>query len=316
MGKSKTCAYGIAMPGLVCAILFMYASFLGAFLPGLLKPANDAKTPIIGDPKMHVPLISGVFLLVVINFSLAHLCSPGRVPSKFPWDPTKIRSGNDGEPPQVFQIERKMDGSARYCRICGKYKPDRTHHCRQCGLCTLEMDHHCPYINNCVGYLNHKYFFLVLFYGACSLIMYSVVMRFKFMHAVKNIITLTDVLILFMWMFAIAFSCLILPFFGFHCWLVTNNYTTLEFCEKLRAKDSKKFKNGQKVKDVYKTSLFNKGGYLNICHFLGPNPLFWLIPVRWGMSNDGTQIPASRISIIKYYKALGLGMPKGMTESN
>jgi len=34
------------------------------------------------------------------------------------------------------------------------------------------------------------------------------------------------------------------------------------------------------------------------------------------MSNDGTQIPASRISIIKYYKALGLGMPKGMTESN
>ena len=188
MGKSKTCAYGIAMPGLVCAILFMYASFLGAFLPGLLKPANDAKTPIIGNPKMHVPLISGVFLLVVINFSLAHLCSPGRVPSKFPWDPTKIRSGNDGEPPQVFQIERKMDGSARYCRICGKYKPDRTHHCRQCGLCTLEMDHHCPYINNCVGYLNHKYFFLVLFYGACSLIMYSVVMRFKFMHAVKNII--------------------------------------------------------------------------------------------------------------------------------
>ena len=119
-----------------------------------------------------------------------------------------------------------------------------------------------------------------------------------------------------MWMFAIAFSCLILPFFGFHCWLVTNNYTTLEFCEKLRAKDSKKFKNGQKVKDVYKTSLFNKGGYLNICHFLGPNPLFWLIPVRWGMSNDGTQIPASRISIIKYYKALGLGMPKSMTESN
>ena len=70
MGKSKTCAYGIAMPGLVCAILFMYASFLGAFLPGLLKPANDAKTPIIGNPKMHVPLISGVFLLVVINFSL------------------------------------------------------------------------------------------------------------------------------------------------------------------------------------------------------------------------------------------------------
>ena len=85
---------------------------------GLLKPANDAKTPIIGNPKMHVPLISGVFLLVVINFSLAHLCSPGRVPSKFPWDR--------------------------------------------------------------------------------SLIMYSVVMRFKFMHAVKNIITLTDVLILFM----------------------------------------------------------------------------------------------------------------------
>ena len=158
-----------------------------------------------------------------------------------------------------------MDGSARYCRICGKYKPDRTHHCRQCGLCTLEMDHHCPYINNCVGYLNHKYFFLVLFYGACSLIMYSVVMRFKFMHAVKNIITLTDVLILFMWMFAIAFSCLILPFFGFHCWLVTNNYTTLNFVKNYVQKIVKNLKLDKSKRCTKLHYLIS--GYFNICHF-------------------------------------------------
>ena len=166
-----------------------------------------------------------------------------------------------------------MDGSARYCRICGKYKPDRTHHCRQCGLCRLEMDHHCPYIRNCVGYLNHKYFFLVLFYGAIDLILYAVTMRFKFMHAVRNVITTVDILVLFMWILAIMFSCLILPFFGFHCWLVVNNYNGV--LRETESKDSKKFKNGQKVKDVYKFRYLIEV-YTNIA-FLGQIHFGWYL---------------------------------------
>ena len=75
---------------------------------------------------------------------------------------------------------------------------------------------------------------------------------------------------------------------------------------KYRAKDAKQFSTGQKVKDVYKTSLFQKGLYQNFVCVFGPNPLFWLLPVRWGMSNDGTSIKPGRKPLKIYYNRLGL----------
>jgi hypothetical protein len=307
MGKANPgdcCKEYFPMGFLVGSILLWYSSFMASFFPGYMKIRN---APQIGNPNTAVPFVSTLFSLFGISFMLAHFVCPGRVPSKFPWDPTKERVVSKNQPAQMArQIERKMDGSPRYCRICGKYKPDRAHHCRQCGVCTLEMDHHCPYIRNCVGFLNHKYFFLCLFYGACTLVAYIVIMRAKFVHAIQRPLVVLDVLIIFVWFFGIAMSCVIVPFFGFHCYLTYKAYTTLEFCEKLRAKDDKRYKNGQKVKDVYKQSLFEKGLYGNICHVLGPNPLFWLLPVRWGMPLDGTRIPVERKSLLRYYKAMGL----------
>ena len=80
-------------------------------------------------------------------------------------------------------VERKLDGRTRFCRICGKYKPDRSHHCRMVGTCVLEMDHYCPWIRNCVGYFNKKFFILLLFYGNCNLITFCVCMAPHFVHA-------------------------------------------------------------------------------------------------------------------------------------
>lgn len=52
-----------------------------------------------------------------------------------------------------------------WCSKCDTFKAQHTHHCSVCRRCVLEMDHHCVWVNNCVGWRNHKYFLLFVFYG-------------------------------------------------------------------------------------------------------------------------------------------------------
>ena len=59
-----------------------------------------------------------------------------------------------------------------YCSKCKRTKPPRTHHCRRCDRCILRMDHHCPWLGNCIGFDNHKYFVLTLYYY-CIFIIYT-----------------------------------------------------------------------------------------------------------------------------------------------
>jgi hypothetical protein len=58
------------------------------------------------------------------------------------------------------------------------------------------------------------------------------------------------------------------PFTGFHLWLVANNKTTLEYCEKASPNTSYDF-----------------GIFFNFAQVFGYNPLFWLLPVQTAPAN-------------------------------
>eukprot|EP00947_MAST-08B_sp_MAST-8B-sp1_P001986 g1986.t1 len=250
----------------------------------------DPAMKAFGHPIPYMIVLNTLFLMMAICFVFAHCSDPGRVPNEWPWDPTQKRVGKGILAANALGIERKLDGRHRFCRICGKYKPDRAHHCRLCGSCILEMDHHCPWINNCVGFKNHKYFFLLLFYGVLSLVGFLVFMAPKFFLACTRVVQFLDIVVIFAWIFAIPASMLITFFFCFHVWLTYKAYTTIEFCEKRNAPDSKKYEDNEvKVKVVYARSLFDRGFCANLTHVLGINPLIWFIPTRCGMPADGTR---------------------------
>ncbi|KAK2139836.1 hypothetical protein LSH36_1591g00012 [Paralvinella palmiformis] len=52
----------------------------------------------------------------------------------------------------------------RFCSSCEANSPPRAYHCWCCDICILRRDHHCVFTGNCVGFANHRYFILLIFY--------------------------------------------------------------------------------------------------------------------------------------------------------
>uniref|UniRef100_A0A3B4BS66 Palmitoyltransferase n=1 Tax=Pygocentrus nattereri TaxID=42514 RepID=A0A3B4BS66_PYGNA len=126
---------------------------------------------------------------------------------------------------------RTATGAFRFCRHCQLIKPDRCHHCSACQICVLKMDHHCLWLNNCIGFSNYKFFLLFLLYSLLYCLCIVTTVTPSFIHlwlsglfdssAKLHVLFLTLVSSIFL----VTLSCLLL----FHCWLVANNKTTLEW---------------------------------------------------------------------------------------
>jgi len=276
----------------VCNILVLYNIYTWLHIVPMINHENTRSRGMAEGCVFNI-LVG----LMTICYARCLLTSPGGIPDR-EQDPAWEYVGQDGRPSQMREglIETKRDGQRRHCKWCAKYKPDRTHHCRVCRTCILKMDHHCPWIYNCVGFRNHKYFFLLLFYGclSCHFITWTMLEtvqasisndkmdRSSLVDDASQRLGLaaapsrhasgagTSVMPLFWLLFgetlAAVFGILVTtPFFGFHVYLMLKGMTTIEFCEKTSKGEH--------------ASSYNRGLWCNIRAVLGENPFMWPMPV-------------------------------------
>ncbi|KAJ7654834.1 DHHC palmitoyltransferase-domain-containing protein [Mycena rosella] len=196
------------------------------------------------------------------NYFLCVVGDPGQVPEN--WKPDTHEDG--------YEV-KKLTGSPRYCRMCERPKPPRTHHCRSCGRCVLRMDHHCPWINNCVGHFNHGHFIRFLFYVdvACSYHLAMVTRRVMSSMGGRywdepDSVELVFIILNFVACVPVLMSVGLFSLYHFNG--LMSNTTTIEGWEK--DKVATMVRRG-KIRE-------NIGRRQNIESILGPNPWLWCWP--------------------------------------
>lgn len=231
-------------------------------------------------------LFNFICALLVTCYVRCILVHPGTIPSKeedpiWEYVPQEPRRGGAGSNQMAGLVhETKRTGDRRHCKWCGKYKPDRCHHCRVCRTCILKMDHHCPWIYNCVGFGNHKYFFLLVFYAAVACHFITLTMSDTVRASMYDTTPFIRMfLVLFGATLASFIGIVVTVFFGFHVWLMLKSMTTIEFCEKSVRK-----------RLGHDESVYDQGIFGNITAVLGENVLLWLLPLSPPVG-DGMYFP-------------------------
>lgn len=114
--------------------------------------------------------------MALANLFMAWSTNPGAVPiGARPLQSTSDDEDEENDLAAPLKANAKLERSKvkqrgiRRCRKCnGNYKPPRSHHDSVTGRCIVKMDHFCPWVGNAVGALNHKFFFLFIFYTMCT----------------------------------------------------------------------------------------------------------------------------------------------------
>lgn len=124
---------------------------------------------------------------------------------------------------------------ARYCGICQKMKPLRTHHCSTCKRCILKMDHHCPWFGECIGFRNYKAFILSLWWTVLLCIwLFATLLQQLIWELVNDKLHGASVQYLVICSLALLFWIASNSLLAYHLYLLCYNVTTLEHLEMAR----------------------------------------------------------------------------------
>ncbi|KAK8632960.1 hypothetical protein V6N13_013816 [Hibiscus sabdariffa] len=254
-------SFSLPVTVVVSAIIFVYFCTVFVFI--------DRWFGLMTSPGiMNAVAFTGVAVMCVLNYALAIIMDPGRVPSTFLPD-------IEDSSVTVHEIKRK-GGDLRYCQKCSHFKPPRAHHCRVCKICVLRMDHHCIWIHNCVGHANYKVFFVFVVYAAIACI-YSLVLL---VGSLTNDSQSDDqqssdsfgIIYIISGLLLVPLSMALSVLLGWHIYLILQNKTTIEYHEGVRATGLKE-KEGNACKHPY-----DLGAYENLITVLGPRVFCWICP--------------------------------------
>ena len=133
------------------------------------------------------------------------------------------------------------------------------------------MDHHCPWVANCIGFYNYKFFMNMLLHCALTCWLIVVTSSGVLSRTMSNPDSF-DYKVSYFVMTAYILSCvlgfILTAFFFFHIYLISCQFTTIEFCEK-RNEDDNTFHAKQP---------YNLGFCSNLNIIFGYNPFFWFVP--------------------------------------
>merc|ERR1712216_620783 len=284
------------VPPMVVMGIIALPYYIYVFINCRILLEDEAPGPMFGVMCLIIHHIVVFFLLW--SFAMSIIVDPGRVPEWYArlemerqgmHVPGKFLAIDDEEYKQFANdaqggsIEKKLDGSGRWCRKCIKVKPDRCHHCRVCQRCVLKMDHHCPWINNCVGYYNYKFFYLFISYALLILCWVSATSFLNFLRSVASPDVLDfgspSFMIVFCWLYCTLFGVALGGFVTFHTYLLLQNFTTIELVEK----------KGSPARGKSYVHPWDRKARQNIEESLGTNPMLWMIPTRIGMRGNGVR---------------------------
>lgn len=156
----------------ISLVLWATTSFvvlLPAVVPSLLEVARRERTPpsaltlTVGITMFSIFQL--IFLLLVISAARTVFTAPGHIPA---WLRSDGKSDLHSYSNLLQAVERKRDGSPRFCRKTGAYKPDRAHYCKEVKDCVLCYQTFSTCLNSAVGYYNYKYYLLTLFYASLN----------------------------------------------------------------------------------------------------------------------------------------------------
>jgi len=169
----------------------------------------------------------------------------------------------------------------KWCKMCENWKPPRAHHCKDVKACVLKLDHYCPWVYNAVGYRNHKYFILFLFYSSTALTYFLICCVTRVIYDVtyrqrgKMVFSIPEVvLFLIQLVLTLPVTIGIISLFCYQISCLISNITNIETFV------LKRYKRGAQKNGITFKWFYDFGTLHNVRQVMGLSVREWFIPTQ------------------------------------